>query len=74
MAQPRIGLLAVGFGGLDQAVKLGTSRRTFGRVAGPDGSFGSIVVDRQVAFLDLRRLRSLVALKPWKNSNTSKTS
>lgn len=33
MAQPRIGLLAVGFGRLDQTVKLSAGRRAFGRVA-----------------------------------------
>jgi len=33
VAQPRIRLLAVGFGGLDQAVKLSTGRRAFGRIA-----------------------------------------
>jgi len=33
MAQPRIRLLTVGFGSLDQAVKLSTGRRAFGRVA-----------------------------------------
>lgn len=33
MAQPRIGLLVVGFGGLDQAVKLSAGRRAFGCVA-----------------------------------------
>ena len=33
MAQPRIGLLAVGFGSLDQAVKLSTGRGALGRVA-----------------------------------------
>jgi len=58
-----IGLLAVGFGSLDQAVKLSAGRRTFGRVAeqpvlasdhkGPDGAFGRVVVDRQVTFLDI---------------------
>ncbi len=55
MAQPRIGLLAVEFGGLDQAVDLGAGRGTFGRVAEQPGfssdgkrsdcSFGSVVVD-----------------------------
>lgn len=64
MAQPSIGLLAVGFGSLDQAVKLSTGRRAFGRIAeqpvlssdheGADRTFGGIVVDRQVAFLNVR--------------------
>lgn len=62
MAQPRIGLLAVGFGSLDQTLKLSAGRRAFGCVAkqpvlssdveGPDRMFGS-VVDRQVTFLDV---------------------
>jgi len=57
----RIGLLAVGFGRLDQAVKLSTGRCAFGRIAeqpvlssdheGPDRTLGGIVIDRQVAFL-----------------------
>ena len=61
MAQPRIGLLAVGFGSLDQAVKLSTGGRAFGCVAkqpvlssddeGPDRTLGEVVVDRQIAFL-----------------------
>lgn len=33
MAQPRIELLAAGFGSLDQTVKLNTGRRAFGRIA-----------------------------------------
>lgn len=33
VAQPRIGLLAVDLGGLDQAVDLGTGGGAFGRVA-----------------------------------------
>lgn len=63
MAQPRIGLLAVGFGGLDQAVRLSTDRRPFGGVAeqpvlssdyeGADRAFGGVVVDRQLAMLDI---------------------
>lgn len=63
MAQPRIGFLAVGFGCLYEAVKLGTVRRAVGRVAeqpvlssgheGPDGAFGWDIVDRQIAFLDI---------------------
>ena len=63
MAQPRIGLLAVGFGGLDQAVKLSTGHRASGRVAkqpvlssdheGADCAFSGDVVERQVAFLDV---------------------
>jgi len=78
-----MGLLAVGFGGLDQAVKLGTSRRTFGRFAeqpvlssdheGPDGSFGRVVV-----YALIRRMSSvganptrLLSLRPealWSSS------
>lgn len=52
MAQPRIGLLAVGFG-----------RRALGRVAkqpvfspdheGADRAFSGVIVERQVAFLDV---------------------
>lgn len=63
MAQPRIGLLAVGFGSLDQAVKLSTGRRALGRVAeqpvlssdheGADRAFSGVVVERQAAFLDV---------------------
>lgn len=63
MAQPRIGLLAVGFSGLDQAVKLSTCRRAPGRVAkqpvlssdheGADCAFSGVIVERQVAFLDV---------------------
>ena len=63
MAQPRIGLLAVGFGSLDQAVKLSTGLRAFGGVAkqpvlssdheGADRAFSGVVVERQVAFLDV---------------------
>jgi hypothetical protein len=55
--------LVVGFGSLDQAVKLDTGRRLFGGVAeqpvlssddeGADRAFGSIVVDQQIAFLDI---------------------
>ena len=73
MAQPRIGVLAVGFGGLDQAVKLGTSRRAFGRVTeqpvlssdheGLDGSFGRVVVDG-IAFLDVPLSCAPSALQP----------
>jgi len=58
VAQPRVGLLAVGFSRLDQAVKLSAGRRAFGRVAeqpilapdheGPDRTFGGVVVDRQL--------------------------
>ena len=58
MAQPRIGLLAVCFSRLDQAIKLSADHCTFGRVAeqpilapdheGPDRALGRIVVDRQV--------------------------
>lgn len=56
MAQPRIVFLAVGFGGLDQAVKLSAARRAFGRIAeqpilaaddeGPDGPLCCVVIDR----------------------------
>ena len=63
MAQPRIGLLAVGFGSLDQAIKLSIGRRAPGRVAKQpvlssdhqwaDRTFGRVVVDRQVAFFDV---------------------
>ena len=63
MAQPRIGLLVVGFGSLDQAVKLSTCPSAFGRIAeqpvlssddeGPDRTLCGVVVDRQVAFLDI---------------------
>lgn len=55
--------MAIGFGSLDQAVKLGTGRRAFGRVAkqpvlssdneGADRAFSGVVVKRQVAFLDV---------------------
>ena len=58
MAQPCIGLLAVGFSNLDQTVKLSAGHRAFGRVAeqpvlasdneGPDRTLCRIVVDRQV--------------------------
>jgi len=63
VAQPRIGLLAVGFGSLDQAVQLSTGRCTLGRVAkqlvlssdheGADRAFSGVVVERYVAFLDV---------------------
>lgn len=63
MAQPRIRLLAVGFGSLDQTVKLSTGRRALGRVAkqpvlssdheGADRAFSGVIVQRQVAFLDV---------------------
>lgn len=56
VAQPRIGLLAVGFGRLDQAVKLRTGRRTSGRVTEQpvlsaddkraDRALGGVIVDR----------------------------
>ena len=55
MAQPRIGLLAVSLGSFDQAVDLGTGRRTSGRIAEQPClaayykrlycSFGDVVVD-----------------------------
>ena len=63
MAQPRIGLLAVGFGTLDQAVKLSTGLRALGRIAEQpvlssdheraNRAFRGVVVERQVAFLDV---------------------
>lgn len=56
VALPRIGLLAVELGGLDQAVNLSTGGGAFGRIAEPpclapyDKRFycalGSVVVDR----------------------------
>ena len=56
MAAPRIGLLAVSFGGLDQAVKSSTGRRAVRRVAkqpvlssnheGADRALCGVVVDR----------------------------
>ncbi|MNN92212.1 hypothetical protein D3C81_2104590 [compost metagenome] len=56
VAQPRIGLLAVDLGGLDQTVDLGTGGGALGRVAeqpslAPDDkrfycALGSVVVDR----------------------------
>ncbi len=56
VAQPRIGLLAFGFGRLDQAVKLRTGRRPSGRVTEKlvlsaddkraDRTLGCVVVDR----------------------------
>ena len=63
MAQPRIRFLAVSFGCLDQAVQLSTGRRALGRVAkqpvlssdheGADSAFSCVVIERQVAFLDV---------------------
>jgi len=63
VAQPRIGLLAVGFGRLDQDVKLRAGRRPSGRVTEQpvlsaddkraDGTFGCVVVDRQITVLDV---------------------
>ncbi|MNU03220.1 hypothetical protein D3C72_2471680 [compost metagenome] len=63
MTQPGIRLLAVGPGGFHQAVELGAGGRAFGRVAeqpvfaaddeGPDGPLGGVVIDRQVAGLDI---------------------
>jgi len=63
VAQPRIGLLTVGFGGFDQTVKLCAGCSAFGRVTEkpvlsandkrPDGTFGCVVVDRQVAVLNV---------------------
>ncbi|MNY54088.1 hypothetical protein D3C86_1899170 [compost metagenome] len=65
MAQPCIGLFAVGFRGLDQAVKLGADQRALRRVAKqpalstdderPDRTFGAVVIDRQVTLLDIPR-------------------
>lgn len=56
MAQPGVGLLAVGLGGFDQAVDLGTGRGALGRVAEQpvlapddkraDGVLSAVVVDR----------------------------
>lgn len=52
----RMGILAVGFGSLDKALKLSTGRRALERVAkqpvlasdheGADPAFGGVVVDR----------------------------
>lgn len=64
VAQPRIRLFAVSFGRLDQAAgKLRTGRRPSGRVIeqsvlfpmtnGADRTLGCVVVDRQVAVLDV---------------------
>lgn len=63
VAQPRIGLLAVGFGGFNQAVQLCAGYRAFWRVAEQpvfsadhkraDGAFGSIVIHGEEAFLDI---------------------
>ncbi len=63
MAQPRIGLLAVGFGSLNEAVQLSTGRRALGRVAkqpvlssdneGADRALSGVIVERQVAFFDV---------------------
>ena len=56
MALPRIGLLAVDLGGLDQAVNLSTGGGAFGRIAEPPClapyekrfycALGSVVFDR----------------------------
>jgi hypothetical protein len=58
-----MGLLAVGFSGLDQAVELSTGRCALERVAkqpvlssdheGADRAFSGVVVERQVAFLNV---------------------
>ena len=71
MAQPRIGLLDVGFSRLDQAVELSTGRRAFGRVAeqpvlapdheGPDRTLRGVVVDRQVTGFGVARQLDPVA-------------
>lgn len=63
MARPRIGLLAVGFRGLDQAVKLSTGRRALGPVAEQpvfssdheeaNRAFSSVIFERQIAFFDI---------------------
>ncbi|SFO82643.1 hypothetical protein SAMN03159304_05215 [Pseudomonas sp. NFACC24-1] len=58
MVQPRIRLLAVGFGGLDQAVEVSTRHRAFGRIAeqpvlpsddeGPDRTLGGVICSGQL--------------------------
>lgn len=63
MAQPRIGFLVVSFGGLNQAGKLSACCRAFRCVAEQpdfsaddkrsDRTLGSVVVDGQVAFLNV---------------------
>lgn len=83
MAQPRIGLLAVGFSRLDQTVKLSAGRRAFGRVAeqpvlapdheGPDRTLGRIVVyalTRRMSSVGANPTR-LLSLRPealWSSS------
>ncbi|MNE79831.1 hypothetical protein D3C80_1763530 [compost metagenome] len=63
VAQPRIGLLTVGLGGLDQAIDLCTGHGALGRVAEQPGfapndkrlyrTLRQVVVDRQMAGLDI---------------------
>ena len=83
MAQPRIGLLAVGFGSLDQAVKLSTGRRALGYVAkqpvlssdheGADRPFSGVVVyalTRRMSSVGANPTR-LLSLRPealWSSS------
>ena len=75
MAQPRIGLLAVGFSRLDQTVKLSAARRAFERVAeqpilapdheGPDRTLGGVVVDRQVTGFGVAHPLAPVVAQIW---------
>ena len=83
MAQPRIGLLAVGFSRLDQTVKLSTGRCAFGCVAeqpvltpdneGPDRTLGGVVVyalTRRMSSVGANPTR-LLSLRPealWSSS------
>ena len=65
VAQPQIRLDVVGFGGLDQRVDERTGTRAGLGVReeprlppndeGPDGVFGGVVVDRQIAALEVAR-------------------
>ncbi len=67
MAQPGIGFLAIGLGRLNQTVDLCASGGALGCGAElpvlapdderPDGVFGAVVVDRQVAVLDVANQR-----------------
>ncbi|MNZ18429.1 hypothetical protein D3C78_354390 [compost metagenome] len=71
VAQPRIGLLAVGLRGLDQAVDLCTGRSTLCRVAEQPGlapddkrlyrKLCQVIVDRQMAglYVAFQRVRSM---------------
>lgn len=83
MAQPRIGLLAVGFRRLDQTVKLGAGHRAFGRVAeqpilAPDNEGSDRTLCRIVVYALTRRMSSvganptrLLSLRPealWSSS------